>query len=170
MENETASEPLAGIVTGTFAPEMLNPEVVALTDEMVQERKMSEFVTVSVSCSDPPPLVVYPVNVCPFVPQALSLETMLIAVTSTTTVFAPPLFVPVLLFPRNQRAATITTTTMTSTITNAMIIVVRLFFGGGGGGAATKIGWTGVGGGGACAGGIDATSAAPHLEQNVAPA
>jgi hypothetical protein len=68
MVNERASEPRAGIVTGVFAPETLNPEVVALTELIVQERMRLLLLTVSVSCSAPPPPVWYPVNVFPFTP------------------------------------------------------------------------------------------------------
>jgi hypothetical protein len=58
--NERLSVPPAGIVNGTFAPEMENPEVVALTELIVQDKRMLPFVTDSVYETEPPPLVVNP--------------------------------------------------------------------------------------------------------------
>jgi hypothetical protein len=89
MAKDRLSVPPAGIVRGVFAPEMLNPEVVALTELMVQEKKRPLLVIVKVSESRPPPLTVNPVNVCPFTPQALSLEVTLMAVTVTVLPLRP---------------------------------------------------------------------------------
>ena len=41
--NDKLSVPPAGMVSGTFAPEMLNPEVVALTVVIVQEKRIFPF-------------------------------------------------------------------------------------------------------------------------------
>jgi hypothetical protein len=80
---ERLSEPPAGIVSGVFAPDMLNPDVFAVTDVTVQESKMLEFVIDSVIDCVPPVLVVNPDMVFPAIPQALSAEVKLMAVTST---------------------------------------------------------------------------------------
>jgi hypothetical protein len=128
MKNERLSEPPAGMLNGTFAPEILNPDVVALTELMVQEKK-GPFVIIRVFCTDSPPTAEYPETVLPFTPQALSLDTMFIAVTVTST---PLLLTPLFL---NAAAAMIATTTTTATTATATYSRARDLFGGGCGGA-----------------------------------
>ena len=81
--NDKLSEPPAGMLSGVFAPEVLNPAVVELTEFMWHDRMKLPLLMVNVSCTDWPVFSVNPEKVCPLVPQALSLEVMLTAVTST---------------------------------------------------------------------------------------
>ncbi|MCI4319788.1 MAG: hypothetical protein L3K23_06630 [Thermoplasmata archaeon] len=101
-----------------FAPAILNPEVIALTELTVQERKKFEFVIERVSWIEPPLTVVKPDVVCPLVPQALSDEVKLIAETSMEAAFTAE--------PRKASTATAATIRITTTTTTMSQV---LFFG-----------------------------------------
>jgi hypothetical protein len=85
MVNERLSVPPTGMVSGVFAPEMLNPDVKALTEATVHDVNKLGFVIVRVYWTVPPVPVVNPAAVLPAVPHALSVDVKLMAVTSTAT-------------------------------------------------------------------------------------
>jgi hypothetical protein len=154
--NDRLSDPPAGIVRGTFAPETLNPPVVALTELIVQDSMMLVFVIDKVSDSEPPGLVVNPVVVFPFMWHALSPDVKFIAVTVIDEAAA-------------REITTITTTIMTTTTPRTIQSPVRDFLGGGDG-AKTCGGGGGGGGNTGATDGLAAPTGAPHFAQNPLPA